>query len=575
MKKIFFLLALILYFSFSTEQSFAQEPEAVPGELIVKYKDGHTPDELKEKAQKRKARARSIVGALQNNAENILLRTKGEDPPEKDLQEIENVEKRVRVIESKELFDETPGKNDDELEDIEVVKASASIPVTELEKQYESLDSVEYAEPNYVLEAFSAPNDTFYTTMWGLSKLQIENAWTLTRGSNQVIVAVIDSGIDYNHEDIPRDIIKGRDTINGDDDPMDGGGHGTHVAGTIGAITDNSIGVSGINYNVRLMAVKALSDSGSGSLTSVSQAIRYAADNGAKVMNLSLGGEMSSPCPTSTRTIQEAIDYARGKGVTIVVAAGNSNKDSSTFVPASCNGVITVGATKPDDQRASYSNYGNVVDIAAPGGDFEFGGGCFNFSSCESKVILSTWPPNVSASEAGYGSSDNKYALLNGTSMATPHVAGVAALLLSVNPNLTPDQVEEAIKNTGDPINTDRPIGGKRLNAYRALLTVIPPTNTPSPIPTATSIPASPTPTAPTTPTTQPTSASTPTPTPLPPGDINRDGTINIQDYQIWRCEYLGNGRCENPASDKSADINNDGTVNMLDFGMWVNGFIR
>lgn len=348
------------------------------------------------------------------------------------------------------------------------LKLKKGTDIIKVREEIYQLEGIKAAEPDYMMTTQSVPNDQYYPQMWDMKKIDMEKAWDITTGSNNVTVAVVDTGIDYNHPDFGgRTIIKGPDfstcdstakeaqAARGctrpkapDNDPMDNMGHGTHVAGTIGAVANNGGGIAGINWNVKLMAVKVMGAGGIASdVTDITKGIQYAIDHGANVINMSLGGQ--GTC-SSGSAYQAVIDYARSKGVTVVVAAGNDNTDATQFVPAACTGVIVVGATGPNDQRASYSNFGNKVDIAAPGGQ-PVGGSC-SASTC----ILSTWP-------------NGQLNAIPGTSMASPHVAGVAALILAQNPNYSPDDVKRCLINSADPITTDRPIGGRRLNAFNAV----------------------------------------------------------------------------------------------------------
>ncbi len=389
--------------------------------------------------------------------------------------------------------------NDPDLSRYYKLKLSSDAEVATIREELYKLDEIKASEPEYILSTQLSANDAEYSGMWGLKKIDIEKAWDVTRGSNSVKVAVVDTGIDYNHPDFAgRSIIKGKDVStcdstyqellasNGqctkpkqpDNDPLDSNnGHGTHVAGTIGAATNNGIGVSGVNWNVTLIAVKTMGEGGAGGMSEIANGLVDAVDRGADVVNMSLGGE-----GTCTSQMQQAINYARNKGAAIVVAAGNGDRngnpiDASRVTPASCTGVIVVGATGPNDERSSYSNYGTRVDLAAPGGNEPRG-----TSSCtKSNCITSTWP-------------GRQYRSVQGTSMAAPHVAGVAALLLAQNGSLTPDDIKRCLINSGNPISTDRPIGGKRLNAYSALNGCIasanqpttPPANPPTATPTDT-----------------------------------------------------------------------------------------
>jgi serine protease len=324
---------------------------------------------------------------------------------------------------------------------------------------------VEYAEPDRIMVPLFTPNDPMYTQQWhyydAKGGLNLPAAWDKSTGAG-INVAVIDTGY-RPHADLSGQILPGYDFItsaaigadgNGrDSDASDtgdstiagqcGGGlpaqdeasswHGTHVAGTIAAKTNNGVGVAGVAYGARVVPVRVLGKCG-GYTSDIADAMIWASGgavtgapanpNKARVLNLSLGG--SGACDTTT---QNAINSARSRGAVVVVAAGNSNINASNANPANCAGVITVAAVGRSGGKASYSNYGTNVDVAAPGGD-------------SGAAILSTWNAGTST-PAG----DN-YGYMMGTSMATPHVAGVAALMLAKNPNLTPDEVEAKLKAT-------------------------------------------------------------------------------------------------------------------------------
>jgi thermitase len=330
-----------------------------------------------------------------------------------------------------------------------------SVPVgRELEVVRRLLDdpSVEYAEPNYILHALpTIPNDGYYTWQWGMEKIQAPSAWDITTGASNIIIAIVDTGVDLDHPDLDAKVVAGYDFVNNDNNPQDDNGHGTHCAGIAAAETNNNTGVAGVSWGAKIMPVKVLDDTGSGLLSWVISGIIYAADNGAKVINLSLGGEGN--CQAS---IQDAITYAHNRGALVVAAMGNC-ADPATYqlycsefnpiiFPASCERVVAVGATDSNDNRASFSGYRDYIDVAAPG-----------------VGIYSTWPWL------------NGYRTLDGTSMAAPHVSGLAALIWSVAPGYTPDQVEQIIKQSADDVNSntypgkDDYLGWGRINAYRAV----------------------------------------------------------------------------------------------------------
>ncbi|MDB5748415.1 MAG: peptidase, partial [Massilia sp.] len=323
--------------------------------------------------------------------------------------------------------------------------------------------SVEYAEPDLIMRRMATANDPMYAQQWHYTEatggLRLPAAWDSSTGTG-VKVAVIDTGI-RPHADLSGQYVGGYDFISDTAIANDGGGrdadasdpgdwtaasecaagepasssswHGTHVAGTIAAKTNNSLGVAGVAYNARIVPVRVLGKCG-GYTSDIADAIIWSSGgavtgvpanaNPAKVINMSLGG--GGACGTTT---QNAINSARSRGTVVIVAAGNANVNASNSNPANCAGVVTVAATNRNGARAPYSNYGTVVDVAAPGGD-------------ANGYIISTLNAGTQAPGA-----DN-YAGYQGTSMATPHVAGVAALMLARNSALTPDDIEAKLKST-------------------------------------------------------------------------------------------------------------------------------
>lgn len=283
--------------------------------------------------------------------------------------------------------------------------------------------AIAYAEPNYLRTIDSTPNDPYYGSyQWNMTVTKTNTAWDIARGNTTDIVAIIDTGVSTSHPDLAGKIVAGYDFIDNDSNPTDQNGHGTHVAGIAAAGTNNSVGVAGVNWNARIMPVRVLDASGNGYDSDIADGIIWAADHGAKVINMSLGGVSSYP-----QTMQSAVDYAHGKGVTIVAAAGNAGSNVLTY-PAACNHVIGVAATDQSDTRANFSNYGSYVDVAAPG-----------------VVITSTYWNATSGNGYGQGT---------GTSMASPHVAGLASLLAGLHPAWTPDQIESRIETTAKDLGT-------------------------------------------------------------------------------------------------------------------------
>ncbi|WP_305080690.1 S8 family peptidase [Microbulbifer sediminum] len=349
---------------------------------------------------------------------------------------------------------------------MQLEKRMGGAEMAEIISRLQQDPTVEYAEPDLLLQPMATPNDPSYSQQWhyfeATGGLNLPSAWDTTQGEG-VNVAVLDTGY-RPHADLVDNLLPGYDMISDSTVAQDGNGrdsdasdpgdwapagacysgspasnsswHGTHVAGTIAAATNNGTGVAGVAYKAKVVPVRVLGRCG-GYTSDIADGIIWAAGgsvsgapsnaNPAQVLNLSLGG--SGSCGSTT---QNAINTARGLGATVVVAAGNSNTNASNATPANCSGVVTVASVDRSGGRAWYSNYGSVVDVAAPGGD----------TSVSSNGVLST----LNSGSQGPGS-DN-YAFYQGTSMATPHVAGAAALLYALDGSLTPTEVESILSNT-------------------------------------------------------------------------------------------------------------------------------
>lgn len=383
---------------------------------------------------------------------------------------------------------------------LEQVKLPDGVSVQDAIMQYMSNPDVEYAEPNYIRRAaLTSPNDTYFKNQWGLINLGLyangtpdadidaPEAWDISTGNDNVVIAVLDTGIDYHHSDLIlniwnnpgepnctnnvdndsngyRDDCLGWDFVNNDNDPIDDNGHGTHVAGIIGAVGNNGTGIAGVMWNVRLMPVKVLDFMGVGNDMDIIDGIEYAVDNGAQVINASWGGY--GPFSWS---LYNAISSANTAGVLFVAAAGNGqlggdgigdNNDLTPFYPASYSrylpNIISVAATDQDDVRVPFSNYGtNTVHVAAPG-----------------VYILSTIPQNLYSDM-----SDKEF--LEGTSMAAPHVSGLAGLLMSYYTNASHSQIRGMILRYVDikPTLIDWIFTGGRINAYSAISSLLTPSN--------------------------------------------------------------------------------------------------
>jgi len=315
-----------------------------------------------------------------------------------------------------------------------------SVPVAAADQLLTALqqnNDVEYAEPDFTAEALGTANDPYFTqgSEWHLGKIQAPAAWDITTGSPEVIVAVVDTGVRATHPDLAGKVLAGGyDFVANDSDPTDENGHGTAVAGTVSPASNNLLGVAGVSWNTPILPVRVLDANGSGTYSAIASGITYAADHGAKVINLSLGGTSSS------RTLQDAITYAWNKQSVIVAAAGN-NGNNISFYPAACTNVVAVSATDSTDARPSWSNYGSYVDVSAPGAD-----------------ILTLFGAD-------------QYASWNGTSFSCPVTSGVVALAASANPKLTNAQLVDILVKTTDDIGApgyDVYYGSGRVNAYRA-----------------------------------------------------------------------------------------------------------
>jgi subtilisin family serine protease len=332
--------------------------------------------------------------------------------------------------------------------------------------------AVEYVEPNYPIQLTAAtnakgvfPNDFEFSKLYGLNNaggvnaktnadVKAPAAWAFTTGDKKVVVAVIDTGIDYLHEDLKENLWEnpgeipfngidddgngfvddfyGYDFVSSDSDPFDDNEHGTHVAGTIGAKGNNGIGSVGVCWDVSLMALKAFDEQGNGSVAEAIEAIHYAVENGARIINASWGLDERS------RALDEAAQFAAQAGV-LIVAAGGNNGWEAPFYPASFDTVLAVGASDARDARALFSNYGPYVDVAAPGVN-----------------IFSTLP-------------ENRYGFQSGTSMAAPHVSGAAALVLARFPNYTRQELFDILVNSVEGVLFDQPQGRGRLDISQAV----------------------------------------------------------------------------------------------------------
>lgn len=494
-----FTLPLLPFGTVFAQTQTTTTPEAVPGEIIVKFKTNtHTENELVNKFKLRDAK--------------------------KVLRELDRLQKNPEKSQS------FKDKGLDKL----FVASTDQQKTPQLLQDLKKDPDVEYAEPNFILHTSQLPNDPLFVNLWGLNNtgqtggtndadIDAPEAWN-TPSANIVTVGVIDTGIDYNHEDLSANMWKnsaeaagqpgvdddgngyiddvyGYDFVNNDPDPMDDNGHGTHVAGTIAAVGENGVGVAGVNYHGKVAALKFLSATGSGTTTDAVRALQYATQMGFKITSNSWGGGGYS------QTLYDAISAANNAGALFVAAAGNStnNNDAAPFYPASYTlpNIISVAATDKYDNLASFSNYGATsVDLGAPG-----------------VSIFSTVPKGTCSSCDPSG-----YRTLSGTSMATPHVSGAAAYLWGVYPNLSGLQIKDKLLISGDPKTalSGKTVSGKRLNLNNAMPAAAP-SPTPTPIPSPSPAPS-----------------PTPTPTPVPGTPLTANAGADLNAFLNTSVTFQG-----------------------------------
>ena len=455
-RKIFSYLAIILAAACLNQRSFA---EVIPNQVVVKYKPGviiPPPKSLAAFSAKSAGISAASVKAL--NA-------------------------RYQVTGYKQLFRDALKIRPDwqQLENYYIVTYAATDDARQAAKEYGNDPNVEKAEINSSVRAFDIiPNDPYFSQQWALAKIQAPTGWAKTTGTSEALIAVLDTGINYNHEDFAGkvDLADAKNYITGTTAPLDDFGHGTLVSGIIGAVTNNGLGVAGVDWNVRILPIKLLDQNGFGDIADVSAAIAYLASlktTGKNIVaaNLSLGQYNSDPSNHYTEedpnSLKENCQLAYDSGIVLVAAAGNGNVDWNTY-PAYYPTVLAVAATDQNDKRSIWggidtsthltqaSNYGRKgivglpdnlwVDVAAPGTD-----------------ILST---NMNGSYSG-----NE----DGTSFASPYVAGLVGLLKAANPTMSPAQVMTQIETFADNVDAAQDpgdagfgkIGSGRINVYRAL----------------------------------------------------------------------------------------------------------
>jgi serine protease len=351
---------------------------------------------------------------------------------------------------------------------LQLVRVPEPVDPQQMAAAFEQRADVVYAEPNPIATILYMPDDSYYSYQWNLQNsdtggIHMEDAWDSGPGDPNVIVAILDTGVAYEDYGIYRQapdladtlFVAGYDFVNDDDHPNDDQGHGTHVAGTIGQSTNNGMGVAGIAYGCSIMPVKVLDRDGLGDHFTIAKGIRFAAENGARVINMSLGS------PSASKTLREAVAFAYGRGVTIVCASGNSYRSGNPKeYPAGYDDYcIAVGAVRYDNQRAPYSGTGAHVDLVAPGGDMRVDQ---NGDGYVDGIVQQTFVDDPT---------DFAYYFFQGTSMAAPHVSGLAALLISQGIT-EPDDVRTLMQDTAvdlGPVGWDEEYGWGCIDAGAAL----------------------------------------------------------------------------------------------------------
>jgi subtilisin family serine protease len=428
-----------------SSSNIPEAPEFVPGEVIVKFKQ-------------------NVGFTLAQQTDGVV--TTG-------ISSIDTLNKRYGVTSQAKVFETAEKPVSAEIPDltnIYILTLPQDADIISIIKEYQKDQNVEYAEPNYIRKTCAIPNDPYYSQQWAHQNMQSEQAWDIEKGNSNVVIAIIDSGVDWNHPDLAANIwsnsgeiagngidddgngyiddIRGWDFVDTtnpyctdidctdrDNDPMDNDGHGTHCAGIAGAVTDNGVGVAGMAWDCKIMALRSGYATEFGSVNdidAIAKAIYYAANNSANVISMSFGGSFLS------KLERDAMNYAYDEGVILVGGAGNSNTNKRHY-PAASDNVIAVSATDSSETKVGFSNYGSWVDVAAPGLD-----------------IKSTY-------------FDDTYITTDGTSMSCPYVAGLVGLILSNNPGFTQEEVKSILHSTTDPVTSSEYIGIGRINAYKAI----------------------------------------------------------------------------------------------------------
>lgn len=471
----------------------ASEPYYVPGQLIVKFKKqtaetlsvqisetetSETPElSASLDTLNRKYGAKKFTPLFKNFHlnKNLTLLQKGNAALTK------SEKHRLRRLTRAPKDAKTPDLSSIYKIELEQDK-SARLAVMEYRKD----PDVEYAELNYIIHSAFTPNDPYYPAQWALNNsgqsypvlggssasgtpgvdINAPQAWDIFTDDSNIVIAVIDSGVDYTHRDLAGNLWTdsqghyGYDFLNDDSDPMDDFGHGTHCAGIIAAVIDNSTDLSGLCHNAKIMSVKFLNSSGSGPTDAAVDSVYYAVENGADVISNSWGAEYYSD------TLETAFEYAYSQGVICVAAAGNENS-SSQFYPAYFDNIISVAATNSSDQKASFSNYGDWITLAAPGVDI------LSLRAKNTDMYLGSDGYIPADRFIPFGDPNATMYIASGTSMACPHVSAACAIMLAANPLMSNDDAYDILINTVDPIADGICYSDGRLNLSAALTEAI------------------------------------------------------------------------------------------------------
>ncbi len=337
-----------------------------------------------------------------------------------------------------------------------------SVPIEEIISELKEMPVIEYVEPDYLAYAQTIPNDPYFSYQFYLKSngqmikigentitpkigadIKAEDAWNYSEGSEDVIIAVIDTGVDFSHPDLRNKLLDGYNFVAGNPYAIDDNGHGTAMAGIIGASANNSLGIAGICWNCKILPIKVLDKDGIGSYSNIALGIQYAVNKGAKIISMSLGG------PSPSFLLESAVKEAYDRGIAVFAAAGNDGSMNVLYPAAYTSYVLGVGATNYMDKHPDFSNYGPEVGVAAPG-----------------VYILSTY-------------TEGRYAYVTGTSPATAVVAGIAGLIVSHKSFLKPDEIYKVLKFAADDVNksafpgVDVYMGYGRVNAKTCVAPII------------------------------------------------------------------------------------------------------